>query len=160
MKGTWVYDAEANAWRDLKANADAGDFEKQSPAPEQVGYYDPARRMLVVHEHKTTFHLDVKTAEWKKVLTADKDSDRVPYGHDAYSPMFRDTVGGGGLLVEFKTDTVWAYDPDKIAWTRLRPEGDPMPEGGKRLAYFDPVGGVLVVIRGTKVWAYRPPRPA
>lgn len=158
MKGTWVYDAAANSWRDVRANAAAGDFERQSPAPEQVGYYDPARRMLVVQEHKTTFHFDPKSAVWRKVLTADKDSDQVPYGHDAYSPMVRDAVGGGGLLVEFKTNTLWAYDPDTIAWTQLKPEGDPMPEGNKRLAYFDPARGVLVVIRGTKVWAYRPAR--
>ena len=69
--------------------------------------------------------------------------------------MVHDPVSGHGLLLEFKTNTLWAYDPDKIQWTKLRPEGDKMVEGGKRLAYFDPAQGVFVVINGTSVWAYR-----
>jgi hypothetical protein len=161
MRATWVYDPATDTWRDLKANtsptAPPGDFEKQAPDAEQVGYYDPARKLIVAQRYKETFHFDVAALAWKKVLSFDKDSDRVPLGHDAHSPMCHDSVGGRGLLVEFKTNTVWSYDPDKPEWTRLKPEGDPLPEGGKRLAYFDPAHGVLVVIRGTKVWAYRPP---
>jgi hypothetical protein len=57
--------------------------------------------------------------------------------------------------VEFKTNALWAYDPDKTAWTRLRSEGDDMPSGNKRLAYFDPARNVLVIIQGTTIWAYR-----
>jgi hypothetical protein len=30
-----------------------------------------------------------------------------------------------------------------------------MPEGNKRLAYFDPAHNVFVVIRDTTVWAYQ-----
>ena len=63
-------------------------------------------------------------------------------------------ASGHGLLVQFQTNTLWAYDPDKPAWTKLTPEGDPMPTGNKRLAYFDPAHNVFVVIRDT-VWAYR-----
>ena len=37
----------------------------------------------------------------------------------------------------------------------LAPEGDPMPTGGKRLAYVDPALNAVVVIDGTTVWAYR-----
>jgi hypothetical protein len=40
-------------------------------------------------------------------------------------------------------------------WRKLTPEGDPMPTGGKRLAYLDPELGVVVVLDGTTVWAYR-----
>lgn len=52
-------------------------------------------------------------------------------------------------------NTLWAYDPAQQSWTKLRPEGDKMPEGNKRLAYFDPAHNVFVVIHGTTVWAYR-----
>lgn len=155
MKATWLYDPKTNAWKNLKANGPVGDFEKQAPAPEQVGYYDPARKLLVVQRHRETFHYDVRTNIWKKVLTADKDSDQVPFGHDAYAPMYHDPVSGHGLLIEFKTHTLWAYDPDKHTWAKLQPQGDKMPEGNKRLAYFDPVHNVFVVIHGTTVWAYR-----
>ena len=48
-----------------------------------------------------------------------------------------------------------AYDPDRYKWTKLDPEGDPMPTGRKRLAYVDPIHNVFVIIEGTTVWAYR-----
>ena len=80
---------------------------------------------------------------------------RAPYGHDARSVFYHDQSSGHGLLVQFETNTVWAYDPDKLAWTRLAPEGDTMPTGSKRLAYVDPAHNALVVIDGTTVWAYR-----
>jgi hypothetical protein len=54
-----------------------------------------------------------------------------------------------------KSNTLWTYNPDKIAWTKLAPRGDAMPEGNKRLAYFVPIRGVFVVIQDTTVWAYR-----
>jgi len=46
-------------------------------------------------------------------------------------------------------------DPDSHTWARLEPEGDPMPDGKKRLAYLDPERNVFVVLKDTKVWAYR-----
>jgi len=102
-----------------------------------------------------TFRFDPKKNEWRKVLTGDKDDGRSPYDHDARSVMYHDPVSGHGLLVQFQTNSVWAYDPDKAAWSKRVPEGDPMPTGNKRLAYFDPAAKVLVVIDGTLVWAYR-----
>ncbi len=155
MQATWLYDAKSNTWKDLKANAKGGDFEKQAPAPEQVGYYDPKRKLIVVQRHREMFHYEPKANVWKKVLSADKDSEEVPFGHDAYAPLYYDPVSGHGLLVDFKSDTLWAYDPDKVAWTKLKPDGDAMPKGNKRLAYVDPVQNVFVIIRGTEVWAYR-----
>lgn len=155
MQATWLYDAKGNAWQDMKANGKSADFEKQAPAPEQVGYYDPRRKLVVVQRHRETFHYRPKTNDWRKVLAAEKDSEQVPHGHDAYAPMYYDPVSGHGLLVEFKTNTLWAYDPDKPSWAPLRPEGDAMPTGNKRLAYVDPAHNVLVVIHGTSVWTYR-----
>lgn len=155
MHGTWKYDAAKNAWENLKSNGDEKAFEKEAAEPEQVGYYDPARKLIIVQRHKATHHFDPKANSWKKVISADKDSEEVPNGHDAYAPMDRDAASGHGLLVEFKTNTLWAYDPDKIAWTKLKPTGDPMPTSGKRTAYADPKHKVFVIVDGVNVWAYR-----
>jgi hypothetical protein len=155
MKASWVYDAKSNTWKDLKANGKEADFAKHAAEPEQVGYYDPKRRLLIAHRHKATSHYDPKANVWKKVIDAAKDDDRVPFGHDARAPMYHDPHSGHGLLVDFTTNTLWSYDPDGPTWTRLKPEGDPMPTGGKRLAYFDPAQNAFVVIDGVKVWAYR-----
>ena len=155
MQGTWKYDPEKNGWTNLKANGGGEEFEKESAEPEQVGYYDPARKMLIVHRHKSTHHYDVKTNAWKKVLGFDKDSGEVPYGHDAFSTFQHDPASGHGLLLDYKANALWAYDPDRTSWTKLRPEGDAMPKDGKRLAYFDPLRKVFVIVDGVKVWVYR-----
>ncbi len=155
MQGTWKYDPEKNGWTNLKANGGGKEFEKESAEPEQVGYYDPARKMLIVHRHKSTHHYDVKTNAWKKVLAFDKDSGEVPYGHDAFSTFHHDPASGHGLLLDYKANALWAYDPDRTSWTKLRPEGDAMPKDGKRLAYFDPLRKVFVIVDGVKVWVYR-----
>lgn len=155
MQASWLYDPEKNSWRDLKANGDQKQFEKHAAEPEQVGYYDSARHLLVMHRHKATSHYDIRANAWKKVSDAPQDSETVPYGHDAYSPMYHDPLSGQGLLIEFKTNTLWAYDPDTIRWTKLVPDGDPLPNGGKRLAYVDPIHNAFVVIDGVHVWAYR-----
>jgi hypothetical protein len=155
MRGTWVHDFERDAWADLKANGGGKGFEKEAPEPEQVGYYDPKRKLIVAHRHYDTSHFDVEKRAWTKVLAGAKDDGKTPYGHDARSVLYHDPASGHGLLVQFETNTLWAYDPDKPAWTKLAPEGDPMPTGSKRLAYLDPAKNVLVVIDGTAVWAYR-----
>ena len=155
MHGTWLHEFDKDVWKDLKANGGGATFEKESPAPEQVGYYDPARKMLVVQRHYDTCHFEPRKLEWKRVLAGDKDDGRTPFGHDARSVMYHDPVSGHGLLVQFETNALWAYDPDKTVWTKLAPEGDPMPTGNKRLAYVDPAQNALVVIDGTAVWAYR-----
>ncbi len=156
MQATWLFDPKANAWQDLKPNQATKDFAKHAPEPEQVGYYDPARRLVIVHRHRATSHYDPTTNAWTKVLDRPKDADDVPHGHDAYAPMVHDPISGLGLLIEFKTRTLWAYDPDKTAWKKLSPQGDPMPKGNRPLAYFDSAHGVFVIVQGTEVWAYRP----
>lgn len=155
MHGSWLYDAGKNAWQNARANDDPKAFETEAPEPEQVGYYDPKRKQLIVQRHWSTHHYDIMTNRWKRVRQDPKDSTEVPYGHDAYSPMCLDEPTGQGLLVEFKTNTLWSYDPETVKWKKLAPAGDPMPTGGKRLAYADPVAGVFVIIDGTSVWAYR-----
>lgn len=155
MHGTWLHDFTKDAWKDLKANGGGAAFEKVSAAPEQVGYFDPSRKIIVVQRHYDTHHFDPRKLEWKRVLTGDKDDGKTPFGHDARSPMYFDPASGHGLLVQFQTNELWSYNPDKTAWARLTPEGDPMPTGNKRLAYVDHALNALVVIDGTAVWAYR-----
>jgi hypothetical protein len=152
MQGTWLYQGESG-WKSLRPNADLKEFAAESPQPEQVGYYDPGRRQIVAQRGLDTFHFDPKANAWRKVLAGEEAS--APNGHDARSPLVHDPKSGHGLLVDFRNDTLWAYNPDKPAWTKLNPAGDPMPAGNKKLAYFDPAHQVLVVIRDTEVWAYR-----
>jgi hypothetical protein len=147
--------ARGDQWRNLQANGDEKDFAANAAEPEQVGYYDPSRKLVIAHRHKATSHYDIKINRWKKVIDASQDSKMVPYGHDAFSPMYFDPASGHGLLVEFKTNALWAYDPDKIAWTKLTPTGAAMPTAGKRLAYVDQKYNVFVILDGTQVWAYR-----
>lgn len=155
MRGTWLFEAGRLQWRNLHANSASGDFQRQAPAPEQVGYYDSRRDLLVVQRGRSTYHFDVKQNTWTKVRSAPAESTEVPNGHDARTPFVYDPLSGHGLLVDFRSSTVWAYDPDSREWTRLAPDGAPMPGGKKRLAYFDSAHGVLTVISGVQVWAYR-----
>lgn len=156
MRATWMYESARQGWKNLDANAAGGDFQRQAPRPEQVGYYDPGRDLLVVQRGRSTHHFDVKRNEWTRVRNEPADSSAVPDGHDARTVFVHDSATSQGLLVDFRSSTVWAYDPDSHAWTKLAPAGDPMPTGKKRLAYFDPAHRVLVVIEGVRVWAYRP----
>lgn len=154
-RASWLYDAKSNSWKKLTGKNELDSFEKNAAEPEQVGYYDPKRKLLIAHRHKATSHYDPRSNSWKKVIDASKDSTEVPYGHDAFSPMYHDPSTGRGILVEFKTNTLWSYDPDQIRWKKLSPVGDKMPEGNKRLAYFDPEHKVFVILHDTTVWAYR-----
>jgi hypothetical protein len=155
MRGTWLFDSRSRKWTDLKPNAERADFKVQAPSLEQVGYYDPVRRILVSQRFSDTFHFELRTRTWKQVHDAPDKSDRVPYGHDARTPFYYDPVSGHGLLFDLTSSALWSYDPGRIAWTRLQPSGDPVPAGKRRLAYFDPARNVLVVIDDTTVWAYR-----
>lgn len=155
MRGTWLFEAGGLRWRNLHANAASADFQRQAPRPEQVGYYDPKRDLLVVQRGRSTHHFDVRQNAWTRVRSEPADSAEVPDGHDARTPFVYDPLSGHGLLVDFRSSTVWAYDPDSHQWTRLAPDGAPMPRGKKRLAYFDQAHGVLAVISGVQVWVYR-----
>ena len=155
MQATWLYEPKTNAWKNLDANKKTADFSKHAAEPEQVGYYDSKRKMVVAHRHKATSHYDVAKNRWDKVIDAAKDAEDVPYGHDARAPMYYDPISGDGLLMQFQTNTLWAYNPDTKRWTKLTPVGDPMPTGNRRLAYFDSAHGVFVLLDGTTIWAYR-----
>jgi hypothetical protein len=155
MHGTWLFDWRTEKWKNLNANGGGKTFQIESPQPEQIGYYDSRRRIVVAHRHYDTFHFDPKTVNWKKVREGKKDDGQTPFGHDARATIAFDPKSGRGVLVQFETNSLWSYDPDRFQWSKLNPEGDMMPAGNKRLAYFDLARNVLIVIDGVAVWAYR-----
>ena len=155
MHATWLYQPRTGQWENLSANAATKDFASASPKTEQVGYYDPTRKIVISQRSDETFHFDVTTRQWSKVRSRPEGAEAWPNGHDAFAPMYFDPVSRHGFLVDFRTNVLWSYDPDSGRWAPLAPEGPPMPKGSKRLAYFDIDHGVLVVIDSTVVWAYR-----
>ena len=166
MRASWLFDNDTNAWKSLNANNDSPSqkpstqpatksFETNAPMPEQIGYYDPQRKSIIVHRHYDTHHYKVADNKWTKVRTGDKEDRKTPYGHDARSVFYHVPDTGNGVLIQFQTNAIWTYSPDKHIWSKQRLIGDPMPSGNKRLAYFDPSLNVVIVIDRLKIWAYR-----
>jgi hypothetical protein len=155
MLATWFYDPGAQAWTNRRANANRGDLRAQSPKTEQVGYYDPEREKIISQRGHDTFEYDVSGRRWRKILEKPSDHESWPNGHDAFAPMYLDPKTGHGLLVDFRSNEFWAYNPEDNWWTKLNPKGADMPKGKKRVAYFDRKHSVFVVIDGLDIWAYR-----
>ncbi len=153
MHGTWLYEAKPNAWKNLKANEPKGDFEQHSPEPEQVGYYDPKRKLVIVQRHKATHHFDVTRTSGRRcsrsirtltkcrmVTTRTPRCTTIQSAATGCSSSSRRTRSGLAILTKHGVD-------------KLKPEGDAMPEGNKRLAYFDHAQNVFVIIHDTTVWS-------
>jgi hypothetical protein len=73
---------------------------------------------------------------------------------DAHTNFAYDPAGRVCLLWDASwTKALWAYDPEKVTWTKLEPKGPPPPGGrGGLLAYYDQVRNVLVI---PGLWVYR-----
>ena len=155
MRATWLYSRETREWRKLTEHGTAIDYVKDLPAREQVGYYDPGRRILVVMRGGRVAHFDVARKKWTTVLDLPESGEEKPDAHDARTPIYYDPVSGHGVLCDFGESAIWTYNPDTARWRRQFVSGDPMPVGKKRLAYLDPQHNVLVVIDGVRVWVYR-----
>lgn len=156
MRATWVFNPGENAWTKAISHEDSVDFIKTSPKPEQVGYYDSKRKLIVAQRGGDTFHFDSKRGVWSHVLSKPDGVDDWPSGHDAYTPFYYNPATGKGIFVDFRTNQIWSYDPSNHTWAKVLPYGDQMPRGAKRLAYFDAQQNVFVVIDGIDVWVYRP----
>ena len=155
MLATWIYRLDSNQWQNLHANAATGDFAEASPQTEQVGYYDPVRKIVVVQRFHDTFVFDIANRQWQKVHSRPENVQSWPHGHDAFAPMYLDPESGHGLLVDFRTNEFWSYDPDENRWSNLFVAVDNIPKGSKRLAYYDVENKVFVILDGTAVWVYR-----
>ncbi|MGQ9661959.1 MAG: hypothetical protein ACUVWX_06435 [Kiritimatiellia bacterium] len=158
--GTWLLESATLSWQNLSRG-------KERPPIETVMCYDSGRKLVLAHRGPQkedapcrTWHMSVTGAdagEWKKVL----EKPGLPNGHDASSFFYFDPVGRVGLLYEVPRRSIWAYDPEKIEWTELKPEGPPPPEKGdaRPVAYFDTARNVFVVSMGTLTWVYRYRKP-
>lgn len=152
--GTWLYSGKDNAWKQLKKNTN-------EPIYESLMAYDRENKVLVVQEpNKATFHYDIKSNQWTKVLDPGKDSPDAPTDHDARTQMYYDPIGKVCLLYDASMPGVmWSYGVKDKKWTRNKVNG---PEGlkGRIIAYFDEAHNVFVVNVGSSTWVYRHKKPA
>lgn len=155
MRATWLFHTETGVWEKLAEHGTEVNYLGSVPLQEQVGYYDPGRKLLVVSSGTRTSHFDIQSRQWVKVVDEPKGSDRVPDAHDASTAFHYDSLSSRGILLDFKTNTIWSYDPGGGAWTKLEVRGDQMPEGRKRLAYLDLMSGLVVILKDKAVWTYR-----
>lgn len=155
MRATWLFHTQTGKWERLAEHGKEVNYLDRVPLQEQVGYYDPIRKLLVVSRGTRTSHFDIESRQWKKMVDEPKGSEQVPDAHDARTTFQFDPLSGHGILVDFKTNQIWSYDPESGAWTKLAVAGDPIPEGRKRLGYVDSKKGLVVVLNDSSVWVYR-----
>jgi hypothetical protein len=155
-QGMWLFDPKTNAWKNLKPNNGEDMYHgKNSARAEAVMAYDSENKVLVAQVGKTTYHYDVATNAWSKVLDEPKESDKVPEGNDHTSPIGYDPVGKVCLLHSSATpDIAWAYSVKDKQWEKVKVNGPAGPKG-RNIGYFDPERNVLVINDRTTVWVYR-----
>ncbi len=132
---------------------------------------------------KRTYHYDIVNNSWSLILEAldthvaeelnfagkhiRKDteavqgvervsSDSVPGGHDGRTLFYYDPNGEICLLVDRASQEIWSYSVPEKKWTKLEPQGAPMPKWGRAFGHFDPVRNVFVLhVDGRQAWVYR-----
>lgn len=156
MRATWILSAAENAWVQVTSARNSSEFIHDAPKPEQVAYYDSAQMMIVAQRGGDTFYFRIDRGTWAKVVAKPDHVEAWPNGHDAYTPFCYSPRSKKGVLIDFRTNELWTYEPLARLWNKHEPVGDPIPTGAKRLAYCDAKNDVFVVIDGLDVWAYRP----
>jgi hypothetical protein len=166
--GMYLYDSKANTWKQLGKKSKYG---KDLPPRTSVTVYLPDRKMLVAHARagkgkpsqgypeSMTYHYSTEKNEWKKVAHS-KERNNPPPGFDAQTNFAYDSVAKVCLLWDpVYSKALWAYDPEKIKWTKLAIKGAQPPTKGKdvKLAYYDTARNVFVV---NGLWVYRHKRRA
>jgi hypothetical protein len=157
-QGMDVYEPAENAWRPLRPNdGDSLYHSVEAPRPESIMCYDRMHRVVVAQSpNRSTYHYDVASNTWTRVLAPDENSDEVPRGHDASSQMYFDPINGVCLLYESaRPDGIWSYASATRTWTRHVPEGPEVPDTRKVISYFDEAWNVFVVNVGAQTWVYR-----
>jgi hypothetical protein len=163
--GMWVYESRANAWKEVKLKGLPPSHNKEYPQAEAVMCYDPDTKTVVAHLgmkdliDKSTWHFDVATGNWSKVLDAPKGSTEVPSGFDGSMPFGYDPVAKVCLLYEcFTPDHMWTYSVKEKKWAKAKINGPAGPQWPNLIAYHDPERNVFVVHKADaagKVWVYR-----
>jgi hypothetical protein len=151
LAATWLIDSRHGRWSAIADARLSPGFETQAPGSEMVGYHDPERRLVIAQRHRDTFHFDTDKRQWQRTIEGTG-----PDGNDIHTTFCHHPATAAGLLVDFRDGSVQAYDADAARWRKLQPDGDPMPQGGRVLAYVDRLRNVLVVVDDTEVWVYRP----
>lgn len=147
---TWLYDAVANRWEQLKVHG--AERQDGTPAMELMAAYSPAAKKVVCVQGPDTWTFDITTNTWAK-LAADPKNDaqdhRAFFGYDPHHDVF--------LLFQGR-------QPDKLRtlslatgmWTTLEIQGAPPPNvRGHYQGYYDPRQNVLVCCKGLTTWVYR-----
>ena len=173
------FNAVAKHWRLHETGPRGRDFTiKMAWAPERKTALFCGANHGVPHRINDVWEFDLGAMRWTMLYAPDNSRSYTGLGKDHSDVVFKDGIlqterggpaviahswwgltydpaSGHGLLVEFKRDALWAFDPDARRWTKLDVAGEPIPPGQKRLAYFDPARGVFVIIKDRTVWAYR-----
>lgn len=155
--GMHVYDAADNAWTDLAPNGGTSLYHSaDAPRAESVMCVDRARGIVVAQSpDRRTYHYELATNAWSRVLSPE-DEAVAPEGHDARAQMYFDPASGECLLYETRRpDGLWSYDAGARVWTRIVPEGPPVPDTGRVISYVDEARNVFVISVGVNTWVYR-----
>jgi len=156
--GTWGYDGKANTWK--KLHNVGPDVPKWA-----LLCYDQATKTIVAQdENKSTFHFDITTLKWKKVLSPGIDSTEAPYGSDRCAAMFYDPINKVCLAYSYESklhvktteEVIWSYSVADTKWTKHTPIGaNKSTFSGRSTSYFDVERNVLVINASEKTWVYR-----
>jgi hypothetical protein len=162
-----LFKSSSRSWQKVLGKKDFTDAASM-PFRTSIFAYAADRQIVVAHnggatirgkpDPKRTFHYDVKTRKWQKVL----ESSDGPVGYHNASAMVYDPVARRCLLVH---DAVWSYSLDERKWTRMSPKGPALvPNKGRigikgGMTCYNPEHNVTMVDTGKgRVWVYRQSR--
>ena len=166
--GMWLYTSGTNTWKQL---GDSRKYGKDLSGFTCVMAYLPDRKILVSHcragkgkpstgyPESWTTHYEVANDRWKRVFHS-REKNNPPPGMDSRTNFAYDPVGKVCLLWDPDwTRSLWAYDPEKVTWTKLEIKGEAPPTRGRdvKLAYYDAARNVFVI---NGQWVYRHKRRA
>ncbi len=150
----WVYDADANSWRNLAPNGGASMkalcAAGAAPGSGIQSAYSPDHGMLVAVGGTITWTYDC-AADWWERSAEDPAND----AHDMTTVFAYDRAARAFLLAQPQRGTLRAYDPIAQTWTTASISGPPLPSQTSA-GYYDVRLNALVLYDGTgSVWVYR-----
>lgn len=153
-RNSWLLDPRTGTWTAAKSS-------KVSLSNSSMVCFDTHRKLMIGYvgssKSQRTWQMPVRSdlsGEWK--LT--NDNADLPEAREANAFLYYDPVGKVALLYALKSNTIWAYEPEKTTWTKLAPKGPlgiPKKKRGRQVAYFDTARNVFVLIGADEAWCYR-----
>jgi N-acetylneuraminic acid mutarotase len=154
--GTWIYDAAANSWEQVRTEPGPTELLGTSLA------YDVGSDRLIAFggysfgggPNDETWSYDLDGSAWERMSPRRSPSPRNFY-QAAYDPASDRVIlfGGADDFAAF-ADT-WAFDVDADAWTKLSPERSP-PARTYGWMVYDSVGRRMILFGGTDYPAEEP----